>query len=314
MKTSLSICSVALAVTLAFMMTAGSLYADVYTLKMPHYKVNPGETLKVPLSLDKAKDLAQIRVQLNYDPQVLSFVSVTAGDLGKLFDFSHEDVEGVVTMDFVRATSLLDGTGVLAIIEFRANSGATVDLYSDLTIAQFEMGDDSGVRDLAVQHSQKVVSGSVRVSLNDHIDNAANGLADWWEEKYDMNVFRKNADDLDDDGDGMKNIFEYHFGANPHLNDRAAFRPQCVIDSESQFLSLTYQRRQGPEGERLSVWESEDLKEWNKLDPTTRMLTPPQDLGNGFEKVTIHGLLPIGDANGPSRAFLRLVSDAPASE
>jgi hypothetical protein len=291
------------------MMMAGAHGAEVYTLSVPDYHVNPGDTVKVPVSLDNATSLAQLRVQLNYDPQVLSFVSATAGALGEQFDFTHEDDEGTVAMDFVRATSLMTGTGQLVVLEFQANPGATVDLYSDLAIAKFEIGDDSGVRDITVNSSRKIVSGSVSVSLANNIDNAANGIPDWWEELHSMNVLRMGASDLDDDGDGLKNIFEYHLGGNPHLNDTAIYGPKFGFSADKKFTTLTYQRRQGAEGELLSVWESEDLDNWWKLDTTTQMPAAAVDLGNGFEKVTLQGLLSVGDSEGPGRGFLRLQAD-----
>jgi len=305
MKTALSICKA----LLTLMMVAGTLAAEVYTLSVPDYQANPGDTVKVPVSLDNAANLAQLRVQLNYNPQVLSFVSATAGALGGQFDFTHEDDEGAVTMDFVRATSLILGSGQLVVLEFTANPGATIDLYSDLAIAKFEIGDDSGVRDITVNSSRTMVSGSVSVSLAQNIDNASNGIPDWWEELHSMNVLRMGAWDLDDDGDGLKNIFEYHLGGNPHLNDSAIYGPKFGFSAG--FTTLTYQRRQGAEGALLSVWESEDLKTWWKLDPATQMPAAAEDLGNGFEKVILKGLLPVGDSGRPDRGFLQLRSDFP---
>ena len=288
------------------MMIAGTLGAEVYKISIPHYRVNPGDTVKVPVSLDNASNLAQLRVQINYDPQVVRFVSATTGPLGAQFDFTYEDDEGSIVMDFVRAESLVVGAGQLAVLEFQANAGATVDLYSDLAIAKFEIGDDSGVRDITVQSKREIVNGSVSVSLAKNIDNASNGLPDWWEKQYGLNVMRQDAAVLDDDNDGLKNILEYLFGANPHVRDSVTYGPKLALDSDHRFLTISYQRRKGKDGERLSVWESENLETWWKLDPESQMTSPPEDLGNGFERVTLRGLLPIGGNDGKICDFLRI--------
>jgi len=39
--------------------------------------------LQVPLTLDNAAGLAQVRLQLNYDPQLLALLDVSAGPLGR---------------------------------------------------------------------------------------------------------------------------------------------------------------------------------------------------------------------------------------
>ena len=46
------------------MMVTGVLCAEVYTLALPDYEVKPGDTLKVPVTLDNAVNLAQIKVQM----------------------------------------------------------------------------------------------------------------------------------------------------------------------------------------------------------------------------------------------------------
>jgi len=291
------------------LLSGGVLQAAEYGLSMPHYEVKPGDTVKVPLTLSNVTHLTQIRVQVNYDPQVLEFVSAVKGPLGELFNFESTNEKRVLTLDFDRMDSLESGAGVLAVLEFKANAGSTVDLNSDLTIAKFEMSDESGLKDLAVTSLVQVNHGFVQVSSDQNIDNAKNGLPDWWEKDHGMNPMRMDAGDLDDDKDGMQNIFEYHFGANPNISDAVNYRPQDAFDATHRFLTLTFRRRKGVEGERLSVWESEDLKTWSLLDPATQMPTPPEDLGDGFERVILRGLLPVGDDDGPSRTFLRLHSD-----
>ena len=73
---------------------------------------------------------------------------------------------------------LESGSGRLAVAEFLVNAGATTELYSDLVIARFEMGDATGVRNVTGGQSILTDNGSVSVSLARDIDNESNGLPD----------------------------------------------------------------------------------------------------------------------------------------
>ncbi len=112
----------------------------------------------VPVSLDNAAGVAGIRVQVNYDPQVLTLTDVLTAPLGSQFSLSNEIADGAVTIDLVRATPLATGSGRLALLRFVTNAGATTDLYSDLALAKFEISDESGVRDFAATHTLATLS------------------------------------------------------------------------------------------------------------------------------------------------------------
>jgi hypothetical protein len=174
---------------LVIVLTTLRLSAGVYTVRVPNYQANPGTVLRVPLTLDNVAGLALIRLQLNYDPQILTLLQVSAGPLGAQFDFSHEAVGGSVTMDFVRTTPMGSGSGRLAVAEFLLNPGAATNSYSDLAIARFDLGDSTGVRDVAVGQTIRTENGSVRVSLSSQIDNESNGLPDWWELQHNLDLF-----------------------------------------------------------------------------------------------------------------------------
>src|SRR5678815_1691959 len=69
--------------------TAASGHAGVRTLSLPSYLANPGNILEVPLSLDNAARLAGVRVQINFNMDILELLTVTAEPLGAAFDMSH---------------------------------------------------------------------------------------------------------------------------------------------------------------------------------------------------------------------------------
>jgi hypothetical protein len=199
---------------LVAVLTTLRLSAAVHTVSVPDCEANPGTVLQVPLVLDNASGLAQVRLQLNFDPQVLTLVSLSPGVLGSQFDLSCQAAAGTVTMDFVRTTPLPAGSGYLALVEFVVNAGATTNLYSDLAIARIEVGDATGVRTIASPQNLLTQNGSDKVSLARDIDNAGNGLPDWWEMQYGLDVFGR-PDRTDSDGDSLIDFLEYAFGGHP---------------------------------------------------------------------------------------------------
>jgi hypothetical protein len=287
--------------------------AGIRTLHLPTYQANPGEIIKIPLQLIGCDSVAGVQLQINFDPAILSITDIQPGALGETFEYSFSHDNGVASLLMARADALSSGTGTLAILTFQVNPGAEEGLTSDLAIAGFELSDETGVITLTGQSQAKAQNGKIHISRSNTIDNYGNGLVDRWEEQHGMNVLRQGASHLDDDGDGLQNIFEYLLGGNPQWGDSATYRPKHAISLDPEngrrYLTLTYQRRQGEEGERLSVWESANLKDWWKLNPNTQMPQAPENLGNGFEKVTLQGILPIEANGGHPCGFLQLRSD-----
>ncbi|MES2658799.1 MAG: cadherin-like beta sandwich domain-containing protein [Verrucomicrobiota bacterium] len=171
----------ALAVVALVALSTGA-QAATRKFALPHYLANPGGTVEVPLTLDNASGVAAIRVQINFDPEVLELQSVSAGPLGKAFEFSRGKGDGFVQLLMVRAGSLGGGSGRLAVLKFRANPGAKAKAYSDLAIADIGLSDSSGVINLRQQDSLRLKNGRVAVTLSPDIDNDYSGPSEGWKE------------------------------------------------------------------------------------------------------------------------------------
>jgi hypothetical protein len=288
------------------------LQADSRTLSLPAYLANPGGILDVPLTLDNAAGLAAIHAQINFDPEVLELLTVTAGPLGEAFELSKGDDEGSVQLTFVRAEALAGGAGRLAVLKFRANPGAVTDLFSDLAIADLSLSDSTGVIDLQQKDTLTTLNGQVTVSLQPNIDNARSGLPDWWEMQHELDLFTANAG-LDPEQDGMSNLLEYAFGGNPAVPDahERGIRSGRVEANGQSFLSVGFYRRLGDSSLRFRVQESPNLGVWNDLSLPQQIIGTPQVMGDGTEWVSVRGTLPAAGANPVPRGFLRVVAEKP---
>ena len=295
-----------LALALAFLLALTDARADDYTVSVPDYEVNPGTQLVVPVTLDNAAGLAQIRIQLNYDSQVLQLDGITAGPLGEQFDVSHEMLAGSITIDFIRTSVLAAGAGQLARLEFTANAGATIDLYSDLAIAEFEIGDASGVRDLTQANHIIITNGSVNVSLDRDIDNVGNGIPDWWELQHDLDLFAPiTGEDLDDDS--LDRLLEFAFGGDPNVADFKAVAPSLSTETLAgdSYQVLTVRRRVDSTLLDYLLEDSSDLLSWSPGDIAARMISAPVDLGGGLESISLRGRFAL-DGAVSERDFMRI--------
>ncbi|MES2924263.1 MAG: cohesin domain-containing protein [Verrucomicrobiota bacterium] len=291
---------------------SGAALADSRTFSLPGYLANPGNILEVPLSLDNAAGLAAMRVQINFDPAVLELQAVTAGPLGGAFELSEGSGEGFVQMVFARAESLASGSGRMAVLKFRVNPGAVTDLFSELAIANLSLSDSTGVIDLRQKDTLVTKNGQVAVSAQQNIDNAHNGLPDWWEEQHGLSLFSANAQ-LDSEHDGLSNFLEYAFGGNPTIADAFERGVQAgqVESNEKTFLSLGFHRRLGDSSLSFRVQESADLGAWDDLSLPQQIIGTPQNMGDGTEFVNVLGTIPATGANAQPRGFLRVVAERP---
>ncbi|MGA0900693.1 MAG: cohesin domain-containing protein [Luteolibacter sp.] len=300
-----------IAMVTACMLTLPHAVAEVRRISIPNYKVNTGDTLLVPLELDQAAGLAAIRVQVNYSREVLTLQSVTAGPLGEKFEFIQGEDDGLVQLSFARADELASGGGRLAVLAFEANSGASVDLMSELALADVVLSDATGVIDLRQKDTLVIDSGQVVATADPDIDNAANGLPDWWEEQHGMSLFDDNASQ-DPEKDGLSNLLEYAFGGNPTAADANQRGPSMnVVESEgSNFLSITFYRRKSMPGHLLNVQESAELQNWDDLSIPTQMRGAAQDMGDGTERIEVMGTRAMTGPSAVSKGFLRVLVDS----
>lgn len=300
------------AMTALLLAMAGLARGAARTLSLPSYLANPGSTLEVPLMLDNAAGLAALRVQINFNPAVLELQAVTAGPLGEAFELSQGNGEGFVQLVFARAASLANGSGRLATLRFHVNAGAVQDLYSELAIADLNLSDSTGVVDLRQQDTLTTTGGMVAVSLSTGIDNARNGLPDWWEALHGLNLLDANAN-LDPEHDGLPNLLEYAFGGNPNLADAQQRGTQSTaIEVNGQtFLCLGFYRRTDDVALIVRVQESQNLGLWNDLNLPQQIVGTPQNMGDGTEFICVRGLIPAAGINAQPRGFLRVAVERP---
>jgi hypothetical protein len=199
---------------LAWLVSAG--WAQI--LSIPNYLGRPGTEVVVPLEIDDAAGLASVRATVNFDRNVLELVAVQRGPLGSLFDLVWQHDDGVLDVFLARDEALVSGSGRLVFLTFRINAGAETNLYSDLALADFELGDESGV--VAVERTESVSGTGGRLTVTDSrtIDNAGNGLPDEWELASGLDPFSATADG-DADGDGLTNGQEAQLGFDPTKAD-----------------------------------------------------------------------------------------------
>ncbi|MEO0797077.1 MAG: hypothetical protein AAFX93_18125 [Verrucomicrobiota bacterium] len=262
--------------------------AHSYHVEIPDYRANPGTALKIPIILDEVDGLAHIRIQVNYSQDILTFVSAEAGPVGKMFDFDYRAINGTIVLDFVNAECCNGPGGHLAYLNFTPTQGVTQDLYSELAIARFDFGDDSGLIDLQLSNPATTKSGSIRVSLDQRIDNAGNGLPDQWETIHGLNPLEFRSSD-DPDYDGIDLMREFAFGGDPTRYDPPSILPHgsiTLLDNKT-YLTITFRRRvDSSSGLDYHVFESRDLKLWQEL-ATDSMELSRNYLGNDIELVTI---------------------------
>lgn len=283
---------------------SGLLNAANYELSLPHYEANAGQTVRVPIQLNDVTDLARIRVQVNFDEQVASFVQLLEGNLGILFDLELTLESGSLIINGTRAEALTIEGGTLAWVDFLLNPGATTDAFTDLAVAEFDAGDVSGVTDLAATNALNVVHGSITLTLNPNIDNSGNRLPDWWEQSHGLDPYEVLSGD-DIEGDGLNLLQEYAFGGSPWINDAASLRGKQHFDVSDYFV-FTFRRRNDDTGLNYKLWESDDLQGWDLVEQVTRSARPVVNLGDGIEEVSIRSLLPVTDLAAPAKLFMRL--------
>jgi hypothetical protein len=283
------------------------LWAEPRNFALPDYKVNPGSILEVPLTLDNAAGLAAIQVQVNYNPEVLELLAVAPGALGAAFELHRGDGAGFVRLSFFRADALAKGSGRLAALRFRANPGAVTDLFSELAIAELTLSDSTGVTDLRQKDAVTLTNGEVAVSAQPNIDNAHNGLPDWWEVQHGLDLFAANANH-DAENDGLPNLLEYAFGGNPKVADAKVrgLHLERTEQSGESFLSIGFYRRIGDSSLALRVQESADLGMWSNLPLPQQIIGTPQNMGDGTEHVNVRGTMPITGPNAQPKVFMRV--------
>lgn len=294
------------------LLSSAALQTHARQLSIPEYEANPGGVVDIPVYLDNAFGLSSVEVQVNYDTAILTLQSVSAGSLGLLFEeMVHEVDDGIITMFFVSSENFLVGSGNLAVMRFEMREGAEDGLFGEIAIASYRYSDSSGVIALHRKEALDSQFGKVTASNDPMIDNAGNGLPDWWEREYGLDLFRPNAADFDSDGDGLVEILEFGLVGNPNLPDAGSVSPtpsQFEDVDSSIFTTLTFRRRTGTNAPNYTLIESSDLAGWWNLDLESQILHSI-DHSDGTETIEVKGSLDLNDSEFSRRGFLRLEID-----
>ena len=101
----------------------------------PSNPVAAGSTFQVPVILNGGKDIAEVPLQVQYDPTKLSLVNVTGGDLlgrdNQAVSVVHrDDGSGTINIDTARPPGVagVSGSGVVCVLSFQAKAAGDTTL------------------------------------------------------------------------------------------------------------------------------------------------------------------------------------------
>lgn len=152
---------------MAIVLIAFILSANAYQVSVGTYVSNSGKTVTVPVVLDNAAGLSYASATLTYDPQVLVVTKAEAGSLRALMpdDFVAADTNGTIVVSIFGVLGEIVTTnagGSIASITFAVRDG-TEGQFSDIAVAEVELGEKTGVLDVAVGSPIGRVNGMIRV-------------------------------------------------------------------------------------------------------------------------------------------------------
>lgn len=109
-------------------------------------------------------------------------------------------------------------------------------------------------------------------------------------------------------GDNIPNLVKYAFGLPAAIPADPQLLPQPAETQigPDRFLTLTYRRRTSPfSGLTYQLQGSDNLTDWLPLDPAPHLLTTPEPLPGGFERIQVRTPTPI-NGNPETSYFLRI--------
>jgi len=107
----------------------------------------------------------------------------------------------------------------------------------------------------------------------------------------------------DPDADGLQNLAEYALGTDPRSTQHSRPVATWVTNAAGASLVLNFLKRVDPDLHLTVAVGSDVASQSFTSDPASVQASPPQDLGNGFERVVFTDLTPVQQAN---KRFMRL--------
>lgn len=186
-----------------------------------------GQTVSMPLMAANGTNIATVTIQINYDPELLHFLSATnlPGTCGASFAlYQDASRDGVLTLILYREDGLFEFAGHLAEISFRLYPGTRPGAHGEVIIANIGFADQYG-GDLLATITASQRKAQVWHVLSSTNDADEDGLSDYEEQMLngspDYNLVAGDTDvnNPDTDGDGMFDGWEVQYGLNPVSND-----------------------------------------------------------------------------------------------
>jgi hypothetical protein len=169
-------------------------YALADDLSIGSYEGAPGQAVKVQVMLHPATNIASAQLQINYDPNLVSVISVTnLGAVGGQFLMGYKDHKGSLDVVMACDQGNCSQSGALLDIHFMVNDGALPGMRTDLIMARRNLGGDYGVN-LENQYVLSQSNGELDVVPSASADSDGDGIPDWWTWRYYRHLEGKASD------------------------------------------------------------------------------------------------------------------------
>ena len=144
---------------------AFSLGAFARTVSTGSAECRPGTTVTIPVAIDDVSGASTVVLAISADSTVVSGLGVVAGEVADSETMSvADDGAGHVCVVIPRLTAT-SGGGELCRIKYRVREG-TIDLYTDVALANVQVCAADGVTDLSATNPVEISNGMVRVTAD----------------------------------------------------------------------------------------------------------------------------------------------------
>ena len=154
-------CAMVLAAAMAAAMACGARTVETGT-----FVANAGATVVVPVTISDMGGFAAASVAINYDPTVVVCLGAQPGSAVAADGMTYLDSGSGQLVAVFSGFTRDAGRGELLKVVFSVRDG-TQGLYSDVTLADVQLGASDGVSDLTAGDPLKTVNGMIRVMAAD---------------------------------------------------------------------------------------------------------------------------------------------------